>query len=72
MTTFDGARFGNLDSPLSVVGAMLDANAVEPRRSARDHLRYLAASAGLPDSRVDEVLSLVAAFDPTSAPVAAE
>ncbi|MFW2335689.1 ATP-binding cassette domain-containing protein [Ilumatobacter sp.] len=58
MTTFDGARFGNLDSPLSVVGAMLDANAVEPRRSARDHLRYLAASAGLPDSRVDEVLGL--------------
>jgi len=57
-TTFDGARFGSLDSPLSVVGAMLDANAVEPRRSARDHLRYLAASAGLPDSRVDEVLGL--------------
>lgn len=57
-TTFDGRRFDKLDSPLTVVGAMLDANAVDPKRSARAHLRYLAASAGLPGSRVTEVLGL--------------
>ena len=62
-TTFDGRRFSNLDSPTRVVGAMLDANAVEPKRSARSHLRYLAASAGLPDSRVDEVLGLTGLRD---------
>ncbi len=62
-TTFDGQRFSNLASPLQVVGAMLDANAVEPKRSARSHLRYLAASAGLPDGRVDEVLGLTGLRD---------
>lgn len=62
-TTFDGNRFSKLDSPLRVVGAMLDANAVEPKRSARSHLRYLAASAGLPATRVDEVLGLTGLRD---------
>jgi ABC-2 type transport system ATP-binding protein len=57
-TTFDGQRFSKLESPLRTVGAMLDANAVEPKRSARSHLRYLTASAGLPAARVDEVLGL--------------
>lgn len=62
-TTFDGQRFSKLDSPLKMIGSMLDANAVEPKRSARAHLRYLAASAGLPDSRVDEVLALTGLSD---------
>jgi ABC-2 type transport system ATP-binding protein len=62
-TTFDGTRFSKLASPLEVVGAMLDANAVEPKRSARAHLRYLAASAGLPPARVDEVLGLTGLRD---------
>jgi ABC-2 type transport system ATP-binding protein len=62
-TTFDGRRFDKLESPLRVVGAMLDANAVDPKRSARAHLRYLAASAGLPGSRVGEVLGLTGLGD---------
>ena len=62
-TTFDGQRFSKLDSPLKMVGSMLDANAVEPKRSAQAHLRYLAASAGLPDSRVGEVLALTGLTD---------
>ncbi len=62
-TTFDGQRFRKLDSPLKMIGSMLDANAVEPKRSAQAHLRYLAASAGLPDSRVGEVLALTGLTD---------
>lgn len=61
--TFDGQPFGRLDSPLRVVGAMLDANAVDPKRSARAHLSYLAASAGLPRTRVNEVLGLTGLRD---------
>ena len=55
---FDGTSFASLDSPLRTVGSMLDANAIDPDRSARSHLRYLAASAGLPMTRVDDVLGL--------------
>ena len=46
-------------SPLREVGALLDASATHPGRRARDHLRWLAASNGLPRRRVDEVLELV-------------
>jgi ABC-2 type transport system ATP-binding protein len=41
------------------VGALLEARALHPGRSARDHLRWLAASNALPARRVDEVLGLV-------------
>ena len=59
-----GAAFGDrsyrqLTSPLHEVGALLDAGYVHPGRSGRNHLRWLAASNGLPKSRVDEVLGLV-------------
>ena len=56
--TFDGSRFGDIDHPIREVGSLLDATAFDPHRSARSHLRYLAASGGLPNSRVDEVLGL--------------
>ena len=45
--------------PLREIGALLDAHAVHPGRSARDHLRWIAASNGIPTTRVDEVLDLV-------------
>jgi ABC-2 type transport system ATP-binding protein len=45
--------------PLREVGALLDARAVAAGRSARDHLRWLALSNGIPWSRADEVLSQV-------------
>ncbi|WP_026316553.1 ABC transporter ATP-binding protein [Actinokineospora enzanensis] len=55
----DGKHYRNLHQPLRTVGALLDAKWVHPNRSARAHLRWLAASNKLPTSRVDEVLDLV-------------
>jgi len=46
-------------APAQEIGVLLDAGARHPGRSARDHLRALAATHGIPSSRVDEVLELV-------------
>jgi ABC-2 type transport system ATP-binding protein len=54
-----GVPYRELDRPLHRVGAVLEASEVHPGRSGRNHLRVLAASAGLPSSRVEEVLALV-------------
>jgi ABC-2 type transport system ATP-binding protein len=54
-----GRPYRTLRTPLREVGALLDAGAVHPGRRARDHLRWLAHSNGLPRRRVDEVLDLV-------------
>jgi len=54
-----GRRYRELATPLRDVGALLDAGATHPGRRARDHLRWLAATNGLPPRRVDEVLALV-------------
>ncbi|MBO0854311.1 MAG: ABC transporter ATP-binding protein [Nocardia sp.] len=54
-----GKPYGELTSPLRTVGALLDAKWVHPNRSARSHLRWLAAASDIPRSRVDEVLALV-------------
>jgi ABC-2 type transport system ATP-binding protein len=55
-----GSRpYPELASPLREVGALLDAGAFHPGRSAREHLRWLAASNGLPRGRVEEVLDQV-------------
>ncbi len=53
----DGVPYGKLDEPMRRVGALLDAKWVHPNRSARGHLRAMAASAGIPVSRVDQVLA---------------
>jgi ABC-2 type transport system ATP-binding protein len=58
-TTFDGKRFRELPRPMNTVGVLLEAKAFHPTRSARNHLRMLAAPHGIPDKRVDEVLELV-------------
>jgi ABC-2 type transport system ATP-binding protein len=52
-----GRRYVELDPPLRTVGALLDAKAVHPARSGRDHLRAMALSQGIPFSRVEEVLA---------------
>jgi ABC-2 type transport system ATP-binding protein len=57
-TTIDGHHYRDLADPLGTVGAALEATNVHPGRSGRDHLRVLAATAGIPDSRVDELLEL--------------
>jgi ABC-2 type transport system ATP-binding protein len=54
-----GVPYVGLDRPLHRVGAVLEASEVHPGRNGRNHLRVLAAAAGLPRSRVDEVLALV-------------
>src|SRR5262249_8044087 len=45
--------------PTGSVGAVLDSSGFHPGRRGRDHLRVLARAAGLPASRVDEVLHMV-------------
>jgi ABC-2 type transport system ATP-binding protein len=54
-----GRRYADLERPALSVGAVLEATDFHPGRSGRDHLRTLARGAGLPDSRVDEVLRAV-------------
>ncbi len=54
-----GRRFRDLRWPLREVGALLEARAFHPGRSARDHLAALAAGNGIGRRRVDEVLDLV-------------
>ena len=57
--TVNGRRYADSPAPLREVGALLEARALHPGRSARDHLRWLAVSNGIPRARVDEVLELV-------------
>jgi ABC-2 type transport system ATP-binding protein len=54
-----GEPYAKLAEPARVVGANLEIAGAHPGRKGRDHLRALAAMAGLPRSRVDEVLRLV-------------
>lgn len=54
-----GKTYRELKHPLRSVGALLDARQVNPNRTARAHLRWLAASNKLPKARVDEVLNIV-------------
>src|ERR1700761_2916696 len=57
--TIGGRRYVDLDRPLRVVGALLEARATPPGRSARDHLLFLAQTQGVAPRRVEEVLELV-------------
>jgi ABC-2 type transport system ATP-binding protein len=58
-----GRRYRDLRWPLREVGALLEARAFHPGRSARAHLRALAASNAIPGSRVEEVLGQVGLAD---------
>ncbi|MEV8395679.1 MULTISPECIES: ABC transporter ATP-binding protein [unclassified Streptomyces] len=51
--------YEQLRHPLREIGALLDAKAVHPSRSARNHLKALAQTNGIPTARVDEVLETV-------------
>ena len=57
--TLDGQRYHDLKWPLREVGALLDAKAVHPGRSAHNHLLSIAQTNAIPKARVDEVLELV-------------
>lgn len=54
--TIGGRRFTDLPDPLHQVGALLDAQSAHGGRTARDHLRFLAAANRIPMSRVEAVL----------------
>ncbi|GAA4363839.1 ABC transporter ATP-binding protein [Paeniglutamicibacter cryotolerans] len=56
--TVNGRPFARHAAPLREVGALLDAKSVHKSRSARSHLRALAATHSIPLKRVDEVIEL--------------
>lgn len=57
--TIGGRPYRRIRDPLRTVGALLDARQAHPNRSARSHLRWIAASNRIPARRVDEVLEIV-------------
>ncbi len=61
--TVNGRRYGDLPRPLREVGALLEAKAIHPGRSAYNHLWCLAQTNGIPRARVDAVLDLVGLTD---------
>ncbi|GAB6859599.1 ABC transporter ATP-binding protein [Microbacterium xylanilyticum] len=56
--TVNGQEYRGLRAPLTEVGVLLDAKAVHTGRTARNHLRAMAATHGIPASRVDEVIEI--------------
>ncbi|MFJ5721686.1 ABC transporter ATP-binding protein [Streptomyces sp. NPDC093149] len=54
-----GVPYRTLRRPLRHLGALLDASALQPSRTARNHLLWLAHSQGVPARRVDEVIDQV-------------
>ena len=51
-----GKPYASIRRPMSLIGSLLDAAALQPSRSARNHLLWLAHSQGLAAKRVDEVI----------------
>lgn len=58
-TTYDGKSLHSYGQPSQIVGILLEAKAFHPTRSARNHLKVLAAEGNIPYRRVDEVLEIV-------------
>ena len=56
---YAGTRYTDLTTPARVVGSVLDARCMHPGRTARNHLRVIAAMSGIPTSRVEDVLAAV-------------
>ena len=57
--TIDGIRYRDLPHPAQTVGAALDNDCFHPGRSAVEHLRVMATAAGIPRSRVPQLLAMV-------------
>src|ERR671914_2496746 len=55
----EGRPYEELERPRWTVGAVLESSGFHPARSGRDHLRVIATAAGIPSSRVDELLAFV-------------
>jgi ABC-2 type transport system ATP-binding protein len=56
--TVNGRPYVRHRAPLAEVGVLLDARSVHPGRSARQHLRAMAATHGISRRRVDEVIEM--------------
>jgi ABC-2 type transport system ATP-binding protein len=56
---YGGVRYTDLRHPARLVGAVLDARCMHPGRTARHHLRAMAAMSRIPSGRVEEVLAAV-------------
>jgi ABC-2 type transport system ATP-binding protein len=55
----EGKPYARLPAPANRVGAVLETSTFHPGRSGRNHLRTIAAAAGIPRGRVEELLELV-------------
>lgn len=56
--TVNGRRYVEHGAPLREIGVLLDAKAVHPGRTARNHLTAMAATHGISRARVDEVIDI--------------
>ena len=61
--TVNGRSLHKQVAPLTELGALLEAKAVHPKRSGRNHLRALAMTSGISFARVEEVLDIVGLVD---------
>ena len=59
----NGKVLAEHEAPITEIGSLLEAKAIHPKRSARNHLRALAATTGIGDRRVEEVLDIVGLTD---------
>ncbi|GAA5127210.1 ABC transporter ATP-binding protein [Haloechinothrix salitolerans] len=57
--TINGLPHDKLGNPARVVGSVLENEGFHPKRTARNHLKVYAAAIGVPDQRVDDVLTAV-------------
>ncbi|MDR9855428.1 ATP-binding cassette domain-containing protein [Paenibacillus sp. VCA1] len=55
----NGKPFAAIHNPLATIGAALDGSGAHRMRTGRAHLRWIVRAAGLPSSRVEEVLEIV-------------
>jgi len=58
-----GSDYQSLENPLSRVGTVLDSRGFHPALTGKQNLKVVASAAGIPDSRVDEVLAMVELTD---------
>jgi ABC-2 type transport system ATP-binding protein len=65
----EGRRYRAIEDPVRHVGAVLEASNYHPKRSGRNHLRTLAVAAGIPYSRVEELLEFVGLANAARRPV---
>ncbi len=59
----DGRDYRHISNPTLRVGAVLEASGFHPARTARNHLKLIASTAGISDHRIDECLELVGLAD---------